>query len=91
MVRRARPMRQSGAFTVCLIATALAGCTGESDTFTLYRSSALDDKMRIHVASFDTKNGAPYNQENCQITADLFRQQPGVTVRYWCEAGAFRE
>ncbi|CAM3534802.1 hypothetical protein THPR109532_14530 [Thalassospira profundimaris] len=48
--------------------------------------------MRIHMATFDAaENSATYNQENCQIAADLFSQQDGVTVRYWCEKGEYQK
>lgn len=29
----------------------------ENQVFTLYRNSALDPSMRVHVATFDTDNG----------------------------------
>ena len=58
---------------------------------TLYRSSPLGgDSARGHVATFDARDGANYNRENCKIAAQLFRSQPGVAVRYWCEPGRFR-
>lgn len=51
--------------------------------------------MRIHVATFDVTEedggGPTYNSENCQIAAELFQAQPGVTARYWCEPGHYRE
>ena len=28
---------------------------------------------------------------NCDIARQLFQNQPGVTVRYWCERGRFNE
>ena len=69
----------------------LSACNnGESDTYTLYRNSVMNKGLRIHVATFDTKDGEAYNRENCQITMDLFQKQPGVTVQYWCEKGKFR-
>ena len=62
------------------------------DVFTLYRNSAVDKNMRVHVASFDVANGGDgYNDENCRIAAGLFQAQEGVTVRYWCEKGRFRK
>lgn len=63
------------------------GCSDTS--YTLYRSSAIAE-MRIHVASFDAADGEGYNNENCRIAAELFAEQPGVTVRYWCEKGRFK-
>lgn len=62
----------------------------EGDTYILYRNSLIDASMRIHLASFDTTEGAAYNQENCRLAALLFRSQPGVTVSYWCEPGPYR-
>lgn len=62
----------------------------ENQVFTLYRNSALDPSMRVHVATFDTDNGAAYNNENCGIAASLFASQDGVSVQYWCEQGRFR-
>ena len=69
--------------------------TDPSKIYTLYRSSPVllpgddGDMWRIHVATFDTGDGAAYNQANCLIAARLFAQQPGVTVRYWCEHGPY--
>jgi len=65
--------------------------TDDATTYTLYRNSVLDSSMRIHVSTFDATDGDKYNQENCEIAASLFRQQPAVTVRYWCEKGRFRK
>jgi major membrane immunogen (membrane-anchored lipoprotein) len=78
---------------VPVISTAvlLSACsTSESETYTLYRSSLADSSLRIHVATFDARDGEAYNRENCQIAMDLFQKQPGVRVRYWCEKGKFR-
>ncbi|MBX4931266.1 hypothetical protein [Rhizobium bangladeshense] len=72
-------------------AMVLAGCSWQpSGSYTLYRNSVLDGSMRLHVASFDSKDGDAYNSDNCRIAAELFQSQPGVTVRYWCEKGAFK-
>jgi len=81
------------AATISLAALA-AGCSrigGYGDVYTLYRSSPLFPAERIHMATFDSKYGNDYNAENCQIAGDLFKAQPGVTVRYWCEKGEFRK
>lgn len=67
----------------------LAGCDTRTPTYTLYRSSTTGP-MRIHIATFDSNDGEEYNRENCQVTMDLFQQQPGVKVRYWCEKGRYR-
>lgn len=63
----------------------------ESEIYTLYRSSVAIENTRYHVATFDAVYGHKYNFGNCQIAADLFEQQPGVRVEYWCERGRFRE
>ncbi|MBF9029774.1 hypothetical protein HKCCE3408_05140 [Rhodobacterales bacterium HKCCE3408] len=70
--------------------TVLLAQSAERDVSTLYRNSVLDQTMRVHVATFDADDGERYNAENCQIAAHLFQNQPGVTVRYWCEPGRFR-
>ncbi len=75
---------------LAIAALTVAGCTNEGSTFTLYRNSALDASMRIHVASFDTGEGEDYNNENCEAARGLFQDQNGVSVRYWCEKGRFR-
>ena len=56
---------------------------------TLYRSS-MTGPMRIHIATFGSQDGEEYNRDNCHIAGDLFQQQPGVKVRYWCEKGRYR-
>lgn len=63
-------------------------------TYTLYRNSALPVNgaaFRIHVATFDAYEGKAegYNRENCDIARNLFQEQLGVTVRYWCEKGHY--
>lgn len=67
----------------------LIGCNVDNDTFTLYRSSPVGSE-RVHVASFDTKDGNDYNEANCRLAGDLFQQQPLVKVRFWCEKGRFK-
>lgn len=67
----------------------LAAC--DDGTYTLYRNSPVGDDMRIHVASFDTKEGDGYNRENCNHALKLYNAQPGVTARFWCEKGPFRK
>ena len=61
-------------------------------TFTLYRGSLVGGgEMRIHVATFDAAERADYNQNNCEISQQLFAAQPGVTVKYWCEPGPHKK
>lgn len=69
----------------------LLGCSADGSNFTLYRNSPLDRQMRIHMATFNATAGAAYNSENCNLAAELFRAQPGVTARYWCEKGDYRK
>lgn len=60
--------------------------------------SVVDENARYHIATFDadTKGGPKstvfeYNWGNCMIAAELFQNQPGVRVRYWCEKGRYRD
>ncbi len=75
-------------FVTCI--ASLLGCTA-GDAYTLYRGSPIMDSARVHVATFDTSDGAAYNMENCQLAAKLFQQQPGVVVNFWCEKGTFKK
>lgn len=61
-------------------------CGTPSAGFLLYRSSVTDRDLILLVASFDADESAAYNRENCAIAQSLFSRQPGVVVRYWCEA-----
>jgi hypothetical protein len=47
--------------------------------------------MRLHVATFDSKDGEKYNQGNCDIAKDLFQMQDGVKTKFWCEKGKFKK
>lgn len=69
----------------------LASCGSDEGAYTLYRSSPTDSNMRVHVATFDAKEGAHYNRDNCQIAAELFGRQSGVVVKYWCEKGEYKK
>jgi hypothetical protein len=62
-----------------------------SVSYTLYRNSVLNESMRLHVASFDAKDGHDYNMENCEVARGLFQAQPGIKTRFWCEKGSFKE
>lgn len=59
--------------------------------FTLYRNSAVNGALRMHVATFDAADGKAYNMANCGQAADLFEGQPGVKTRFWCEPGRFKQ
>lgn len=81
-------MKLSGLCCLWLVASALgvSGCSRDvAGVYTLYRSSPMDSKARIHVATFDAAEGESYNQENCYNAANLFGGPGGVVVRYWCE------
>lgn len=73
-------------------ATALFVLDSSSDKsfYTLYRNSVLDEGMRLHVATFDSADGEPYNRENCSVVTQLMQSQEGVKTRFWCEKGRFR-
>lgn len=58
-------------------------------TYSLYRGSVAGN-FRIHIATSDADQNEEYNRENCQLAADLFKRQPGVTVKFWCEKGRYR-
>lgn len=69
--------------------SASAQVAPDAASYTLYRNSAVDAAMRLHVASFDAVDGAAYNRENCAQAQLLFAAQPGVKAKFWCEAGKF--
>lgn len=71
------------------------GKADDNEVATLYRSSLIGDDIRYHIATFDAKlktndGRFDYNWKNCLIARDLFQNQLGVTVKYWCEKGYFR-
>ncbi len=74
---------------------AVAGCSGQrsgdSGTYTLYRTSVVAGITRVHVATFDAKDGGAYNRENCEQVAGFYSAQPGIETRFWCEPGFFRQ
>ena len=81
----------NGSNVLGAIVFALLASSCDSDNgYTLYRNSAIDEKMRIHVATFDSADGNDYNSNNCEIARRLFQNQNGVIVRYWCEKGSFK-
>jgi hypothetical protein len=76
---------------------ALAACGPSSGPeYTLYRSSSLDSTLRVHWASFNAAESGSYNQENCQMAADLLMKNlrelnnGEEPVRFWCELGTYR-
>jgi hypothetical protein len=72
---------------------AIAAChKGRSPTWTLYRSEAVGDTARIHVATFDAvEDEEAYNRDGCERTRELYQVQPSNRARFWCEAGSFHE
>lgn len=75
-----------------LVSTTLLIACGNSDSsYTLYRNSPIDEHMRIHVATFNAKDGHDYNMSNCQTAQELFQNQKGVTAKFWCEKGNFKK
>jgi hypothetical protein len=76
-------------------ATSITSCGGsdanDGQIFTLYRNSVTDDNMRIHVSTFDAADGEAYNRGNCEQAQLLFKAQPGVTTKFWCEKGRFKK
>jgi len=78
-----------------LALVAATGCSnqrsGDSGTYTLYRSSVVAGIAHVHVATFDAKDGDAYNRENCELTARFFSVQPSIETRFWCEPGFFRQ
>ena len=84
--------------SVLLFLASLLVCSGcsallvpEENIYTLYRNSVINPSMRIHIATFDSKDGEKYNRENCELARSLFQAQPGVTVKFWCEKGRYSE
>ena len=59
--------------------------------FTLYRNSATNNSMRLHVATFDASESTEYNQENCNLAKDLFQNQERIKTKFWCEKGRFNK
>ncbi|MEP6622692.1 MAG: hypothetical protein ABJE47_25445 [bacterium] len=84
-------MRRRWVFGSATVLGAVIACGGSGDTFTLYRNGVANDSLRIHVATFDAKESADYNHENCEQARELFQVQPATRSRYWCEKGRFKE
>lgn len=70
--------------------TAWAQAVPDAAIYTLYRNSATDAALRLHVATFDALDGAAYNRQNCAQAQQLFAAQQSVKVPFWCEPGRFR-
>jgi hypothetical protein len=61
----------------------------DATIYTLYRNSVVMENARFHVATFNSTESERYNNENCLTARDLFQQQPGVKITFWCEKGSF--
>jgi len=83
-------MRIYHPLVLALVGACSFSSPGDDQAFTLYRGSPVDTNMRIHVGTFDAADRAAYNRENCELAGQLFKAQPGVTVRYFCEKGRYR-
>ncbi|MEZ0232747.1 MAG: hypothetical protein ACAH12_07890 [Methylophilaceae bacterium] len=83
--------------TTCLLLASTSALAVDSErataeaTYTLYRSSAMSggSSSRIHIATFDAAEGAPYNSSNCETAKNLFMQKNSERSDYWCEQGYF--
>ena len=75
---------------ILLVIVFLMSCS-QSESYTLYRNSVSDETMRLHVATFNAKDGEKYNQGNCEIAQELFQKQDGVKTKFWCEKGVFKK
>jgi len=67
------------------------GSAEDKSVFTLYRTSIVDSSFRIHIATFNAKDGYGYNLENCELAAKLFQNQPYVKTKFWCEIGLYKD
>ena len=59
-------------------AIVLADAVSLEAVFTLYRNSALDASIRMHVATYDTDQGSSHNRENCWTAQKPFQVLNGV-------------
>ena len=83
-------------FTLIVASVAmLAACSTDSfsdgQVYTLYRNSAMDENMRIHIATFDAAEKEEYNRGNCEQAQVLFQNQLGIKTKFWCEKGRFKK
>ena len=78
-------MKRISAFAIAVI---FADSAFAAETiYSLYRTSLVDGITKVHIATFDTKNGGNYNFENCQLATELFQNQSDVKTKFWCEQG----
>ena len=81
----------------------LSACNGKDsqdkasgkNVYTLYRSGAVIQSVRIHVATFETAGESEYwNKDNCEQVAGILDQaktKEKYPVRFWCEKGRYKE
>ena len=82
MVEEIRIVRLLTAFTMGCFAFSLSGCEAErSDSFTLYRNSALDHSLRVHWASFNANDKDNYNMNNCLMAARLLNANVSASAK----------
>ena len=76
-------------FTVMFSSSSFADVSSVS-VFTLYRNNHSNPAARVHIATFDTKNGGQYNELHCNKAVKYFRSDAksrGSDERFWCEKG----
>lgn len=86
-------MPRALALLLITYATTMVAQPDNEDIYTLYRNSAVDEAVRIHVATFDVDDGPKThlrNMTNCMVVQKLFQDQPHETNKFWCEKGPFR-
>ena len=82
-----------------LITLPLLSCLKNKTIYTLYRNSPVDKNMRIHVATFDSKEvtyqgtNEEYNSHGCNLMASLLNSKSKMKgfSKFWCEKGKFKK
>lgn len=83
----------------------LSACSADADPkpYTLYRNSPVDEKIRIHWATFDAEESSLiYNMKNCMMAAAILNanvnelsKREGVlsnqSIGFWCEPGSYKD
>ena len=63
--------------------------------YTLYRSGALVNTVRIHVATFETTGeDEAWNMKNCEQVARILNEaqkKEQYQTKLWCEKGRYKE
>lgn len=88
---------------IIIAALVASGCSDQNGaSATLYRNSEIAPSMRVHFASFNAAEKAPYNLNNCQMAARVLNANVAAMTKeagrelderlgFWCEPGQFRE